>query len=297
MRIKEIAKVRRGASPRPIDDPKYFGGEVGWVRIADVSSSGKYLKETSQYVSPLGESYSVRVNKGDLIISIAGSVGKAIIVDMPACIHDGFVQIYDIKETDTEFLYYQLKFLEKSLYRFGQSGTQTNLNRDIVADIEFTWLTKPEQTRIAEILSTADEAIAHTEALIAKYQRIKTGLMQDLLTKGIDENGNIRCEATHQFKDSPLGRIPKEWECEKLISFCQKIQDGTHFSPKTDANGTFKYITSKNIRMGYLDLTNLEFVDEVSHNKIYKRCSVELGDVLLTKDGASTGNTGQTHLN
>jgi len=114
--------------------------------------------------------------------------------------------------------------------------------------------------------------------------------MQDLLTKGIDENGTIRSEATHEFKDSPLGRIPKEWECAKLILYCQKIQDGTHFSPKTDTNGKYKYVTSKNIRMGYLDLSNLEFINEEAHNKIYKRCSIEFGDVLLTKDGASTGN-------
>ncbi|MFM7787164.1 MAG: restriction endonuclease subunit S, partial [Microcystis panniformis] len=64
-----------------------------------------------------------------------------------------------------------------------------------------------EQTQIATILSTIDRAIEQTEALISKQQRIKTGLMQDLLTKGIDENGNIRSEETHNFKDSRLGRI------------------------------------------------------------------------------------------
>lgn len=73
-----------------------------------------------------------------------------------------------------------------------------------------------EQTQIANILSKVDEAISQTEQLIAKYTRIKTGLMQDLLTKGIDQYGNIRSEQTHQFKDSPLGRIPKEWENVKV---------------------------------------------------------------------------------
>ena len=71
----------------------------------------------------------------------------------------------------------------------------------------------PEQSKIAEVLSTVDRAIEQTEALIAKQQRIKTGLMQDLLTRGIDEHGNLRSEQTHEFKDSPLGRIPVEWEC------------------------------------------------------------------------------------
>lgn len=75
-----------------------------------------------------------------------------------------------------------------------------------------------EQTNIAKILSTLDQAIEQTEAIIAKQQLIKTGLMQDLLTKGIDENGNIRSEATHKFKDSPLGRIPVEWEVHEFGS-------------------------------------------------------------------------------
>ncbi|WP_017303264.1 restriction endonuclease subunit S [Spirulina subsalsa] len=80
-------------------------------------------------------------------------------------------------------------------------------------------LTPPfvEQQQIANILSTVDRAIAQTEALIAKQQRIKAGLMQDLLTKGIDENGNIRSEETHEFKDSAIGRIPVEWEVKQVV--------------------------------------------------------------------------------
>lgn len=69
----------------------------------------------------------------------------------------------------------------------------------------------PEQSKIAEVLSTVDQAISQTKAIIAKHQRINTGLMQGLLTRGIDKHGRIRSEHTHKFKDSPLGRIPVEW--------------------------------------------------------------------------------------
>ena len=74
----------------------------------------------------------------------------------------------------------------------------------------------PEQQKIAEILETIDNAIEKTDKIIEKYKRIKQGLMQDLITKGIDENGNIRNEKTHKFKDSPLVRIPEEWEVVRL---------------------------------------------------------------------------------
>ena len=65
-------------------------------------------------------------------------------------------------------------------------------------------------------MSTLDEAIEQTESLIAKQQRIKTGLMQDLLTRGIDEHGHLRFEETHQFKDSQLGRVPRRWRVQSL---------------------------------------------------------------------------------
>jgi type I restriction enzyme, S subunit len=68
-----------------------------------------------------------------------------------------------------------------------------------------------EQSKIAQVLWAVDRVIEQTEALIAKQQRIKTGLMQDLLTRGIAADGNLRSEQTHKFMDSALGRIPVEW--------------------------------------------------------------------------------------
>ena len=73
-----------------------------------------------------------------------------------------------------------------------------------------------EQERIAEILSTVDAAIEQTQALIDKYGRIKRGLMQDLLTRGIDENGNIRSKETHKFSVKNGIEVPDEWDVVHL---------------------------------------------------------------------------------
>jgi type I restriction enzyme S subunit len=288
--LGQIAKIRRGASPRPIGDPKFFGGEVGWIRISDVSAASKYLKSTTQYVSKLGERNSVRLDKGDLILSICATIGRPVILDIPACIHDGFVHLYDLNESDKEYLYYYLQFAEEQLKALGQSGTQVNLNTALVGKLRVYHPRLPEQTQIAAVLSQVDRAIEQTEALVAKQERIKAGLLQDLLTKGLDEAGNVRREETHEFKDSPLGRIPVEWDVKTWKECATRIQDGTHFSPRTDENGEYKYLTSKNIRFGYLDLNDCEYVSSKAHALIYKRCSVAFGDVLLTKDGANTGN-------
>ena len=199
----------------------------------------------------------------------------------------GILSVLDETKFDYKFLYYLLAYQHsKEIFDYVDKAHPSVIKkRYSIPEIDLT-----EQKKIAEILSKVDTAIEQTQSLIAKYQRIKTGLMQDLLTKGIDENGNIRSEETHEFKDSELGRTPKEWDCLELEKCCSKIQDGTHFSPKTDKNGKYKYLTSKNIRFGYLDLNNIEYLNEDAHTLIYKSCPVELGDVLLTKDGANTGN-------
>jgi type I restriction enzyme S subunit len=91
------------------------------------------------------------------------------------------------------------------------------------------------------------------------------------------------------YKQTKIGVLPVEWEVKKLKEITLRVQDGTHFSPQEIGNGSFKYITSKNIRPGYLKLDTVEYISLEEHQKIYSRCDTKLGDILLTKDGASTG--------
>lgn len=196
------------------------------------------------------------------------------------------------EKADTKFLYYlllsKIDFINSNLFTgSGLKHLQKNDLRKLKVKIPKE---KTEQEKIASILSEVDESISQTENLIAKYQRIKTGMMQDLLTKGIDGKGNIRSKATHKFVVKNGIEVPEEWRVEYLGDVCSKIQDGTHFSPKTSDDGEFMYLTSKNIRLGYLDLSNVEYINRKQHEDIYRRCTVKLGDVLLTKDGANTGN-------
>jgi type I restriction enzyme S subunit len=110
-------------------------------------------------------------------------------------------------------------------------SVRESLNFSRLITFDFPLPPLPEQRKIAQILETVDNAIEKTEKIIEKYKRIKQGLMQDLLTKGIDENGNIRSEKTHKFKDSPLGRIPEEWEVGYVSDFAE-INPITKINPK-----------------------------------------------------------------
>lgn len=294
-KISDFSKVRRGASPRPIDDPRYFGGDVGWVRIADVTASKKYLKRTTQYVSELGEKNSVRVDKGDLIMSICGTIGRPVIIDIPACIHDGFVQLYDIKDSDTEFLYYSLQFSEEALKAQGQSGTQTNLNTSIVSDLEIFHPSYEEQARIADVLSHIDQAIEQAEAVIAKQQRIKAGLMQDLLTKGVDADGNIRSEESHEFKDSPLGRIPTEWNWSPLKNYYACTSRNGLYKPQQNYGSGSPMIHMPQMFRG-LEVEDSDAVRVSVTPKELKRFGLEEGDILFARRSLTLEGAGQCSL-
>ncbi len=78
------------------------------------------------------------------------------------------------------------------------------------------------------VLDTVDEAIAKTEAVIAKLKQVRAGLLHDLLTRGLDEHGQLRDPIAHpdQFQDSPVGRIPRPWEARTLAGLCSYIGSG-----------------------------------------------------------------------
>jgi type I restriction enzyme S subunit len=141
----------------------------------------------------------------------------------------------------------------------------------------------PEQAKIAEILSTVDRAIEQTEKLIAKQQRIKGGLMQDLLTCGIDEHGNLRSEQTHKFKDSPLGRIPVEWAVTELQKTSQVI-DCLHRTPTFSDDG-YPMVRVTDIKPGELSLLKCIRVSETVFGEFTCNHVPQTGDIVMSRVG------------
>ena len=145
-----------------------------------------------------------------------------------------------------------------------------------------------EQAKIAEVLSTADRAIEQTEALIAKHQRIKTGLMQDLLTRGIDEHGDLRCDQTHKFKDSPLGRIPVEWELRSLGQ-CVRADAPICYGilmPGQGVDNGVPVIKVKDLVGGRIVQDNLLLTDR-RIDRQYRRSRLRSGDLVITIRGTT----------
>ena len=184
--IKRLSQVKRGASPRPIDNPDYFDddGEYAWVRIADVTASNMYLLETTQRLSDLGKSFSVPLQPNSLFLSIAGSVGKPIITKIKACIHDGFVYFPEYKN-NIKFLYYI--FCSGQPYLgLGKMGTQLNLNTDTVGAIKIALPPKEEQANIAEYLdqetAKIDRLCDTVNQTIVRLKEYRTALITQAVT-------------------------------------------------------------------------------------------------------------------
>lgn len=263
--------------------------------------NGNINKETCQFISndvANGVYKHFQLEEDDLIVSTSGTLGKKAFVkksDLPLLLNTSIIR-FKPKNTNNISLYFLNYLLEDysflyDLYSQSTGSAQVNVGPSHLKKLFIKIPTSiTEQQKIANILSKTDQAIANTEALIAKYTQIKTGLMQDLLTKGIDENGNIRSEQTHEFKDSPLGRIPKEWECLSIKDIAERLRSGV--TPKGGSDVYEKegilLIRSQNVYSYGFKLDDVAYINEEINNRMLGSQLKEF-DVLLNITGASIG--------
>ncbi len=208
--LRDLATINYGKSPKAIlsDD-----GDIPVVGTGGVERYGSAFLYDNE----------------SIILGRKGTIDKVGYVDGKFWTIDTAYFLSDFQDAIVKWLFY---FLQTVDFRIMNEATGVpSLSRELLYKIEIPTPKTEEQAQIASILSTLDYAIEQTETIIAKQQRIKTGLMQDLLTKGIDEHGIIRTEATHEFKSSPLGRIPVEWGNAKIGDvLTEKPKNG--YSPK-----------------------------------------------------------------
>jgi type I restriction enzyme S subunit len=287
--IKWESNVARGASPRPIDDPIYFDdeGEYAWVRIADVTSAGRFLESTTQRLSSLGSSLSVRLQPGSLFLSIAGSVGKPCVTTMKCCIHDGFVYFPSWK-SNIDFLYYI--FASGEPYKgLGKFGTQLNLNTDTVGGIQVALPPLPEQIQIAAFL---DRECGKLDALQAKQERLiellkekRQALISHAVTRGLDPTAKLKPSGIEW-----LGEVPDHWRVVALKHLVARpIIDGPHESPQKLDEG-IPFVSAESISKGFIDFDKIwGYISHEDHLKYSRRYKPRFGDIFLVKLGATTG--------
>lgn len=192
-----------------------------------------------------------------------------------------------INDISTECLFHILKYRQPDIMALRVGSGLPNIQRKALSSFElFFPLDIDEQGKIAQVLSMIDIAISKTKVIIEKYNSIKIGLMQDLLANGIDENGVIRSPETHEYKDSPLGKIPVEWNDTTVkLNFKLRARIGWQGLKASEfiEDGPF-VVTGTDFELGKINWDNCY---HVSYKRYEQDAGIQLhdGDLVITKDG------------
>jgi type I restriction enzyme, S subunit len=288
--------VSRGTAPR-------------YVERSDVRAIGQRCVTAAGFDPSFARHHSARTmvgvlaaETGDVLLNSTGTgtIGRSCVFDCQGTfIVDGHVTVLRPAGNlaDGRWLNALLRtpwgqaFLETQCY--SGSTSQVELSRTRLAAARAPVPPLPEQRQITAILETIDDAIRKTEQIIAKLKQVKQGLLHDLLTRGIDDNGELRDPERHpeQFKDSPLGRIPREWESPNLGELSTVVRGSTP-RPAKDP----RYFAGKDtpwITVGELSRDDWPFLTETTSmlTELGTRFSrwLEVGTLVLSNSGFGCG--------
>ena len=279
--LAEVAQIVMGQSP----DSKYYSEEE--VGLPFLQGCAEFQGRHPKHIIYCSHSKKIGC-AGSILLSVRAPVGRMNVANRDYVIGRGLAALKGTQATQ-EFLEHFLVFLEPRFKLASQGSTFEAINSSELKQWPILHpKDKTEQAKIAEVLSTMDRAIEQTEILIAKQQRIKTGLMQDLLTRGIDEHGNPRSQKTHKFKNSPLGQIPVEWTCDRLGLHLTTIEQG--WSPDCDGDpapvGYWGVLKTTAVTWdGYQDFENKLLPSGLEPRP---RLEVQPKDVLMTRGGPNS---------
>jgi len=164
------------------------------------------------------------------------------------------------------------------------------LNRNDVYRIRVLPPPPSEQRRIAEILDTIDATIQQTEVLIAKLKQVKAGLLHDLLTRGLDEQGQLRDPAARPdyFQVTSLGLVPESWNLWSVVELFE-MQLGKMLSKAAKTGQSpYPYLANRNVQWDHVDPSDLETMD-FTHDE-QEKFSLYPGDLLVC-EGGEVGRT------
>lgn len=255
------------------------------VRIQNLTGKSK---EFNYYSKSLNEKLRrALIDTGDFLFAWSASLGFYIWKGGKALLNQ---HIYKVivreKLIDKIFFYYAGQYyLEKYLAIHTVGTTMKHLRKSKLKEIVLPLPPLKEQQTIAEILSTIDKAIEKTQSAIEKTEKLKKGLMQKLLTGEIRIREDWTFYEEKEFKDTEIGRIPKEWDVVRLGDCCIGFQYG--LSVKLYDNGDIPIIKMDNIENGYISLKvgTLKYVKNLDSNTL-KKYILNYGDILINRTNA-----------
>ncbi len=177
-KLGELSQIVRGASPRPIKDPKWFNKEsdIGWLRISDVTDQNGKIYHLEQKLSIEGQEKTRVLLTTHLLLSIAASIGKPVMNFVKTGVHDGFL-IFLNPKFNIFFMYYWLDYFKEKWSKYGQPGSQVNLNSEIVKSQTLNMPSKHEQEKVGLFFSRNEKLIELQQEKIMYLKRRKQALI------------------------------------------------------------------------------------------------------------------------
>lgn len=286
--MSEISNLPDGWEIKPLKDILTI--QYGKDQKEVESENGKYPILGSGGV--IGYTNHFLYDKPSVLIGRKGTINNPQYMETPFWTVDTLFYSHIKNKNIPKWVYYIFKSINWASYNEASgvpSLSTTNINR-----IEVLRPTVKEQEKIAKILSTLDKAIESTNLLIEKEKKIKIALMQELLTNGIDEKGQIRTNVTHTYKPSKLGFIPDDWGLLSLAKVISKVID---FRGKTPlkigldwGNGLIPSLSANNVQMGKIDFSKeTHFGSEELYSVWMNKGATQKDDILFTME-APLGN-------
>lgn len=285
--ITQLGAVVGGGTPSR-EVPSFWRGSIPWVTPGEVSGeASKLLHDTQDHISPSGLAGSGAnlLPAGSLLVTTRATLGARVINAVPMATNQGFKSIVFKKPEEASYYYHLFEKVKPELVRRASGTTFLEISGAEFCSIKMPKPSPDEKLKIAEVLDTLDAAIHQTEAIVEKLKQVKQGLLHDLLTRGVDANGELRpCYevAPELYQESPLGWIPRDWDAKPLgDSIC--LVSGQHIA--TDlCNSVGKgepYFT------GPSDFSGATTV--VTSYTTHPQVMCDIGDLLITVKGSGCG--------
>jgi len=190
VKLNEKSSIQRGRfSPRPRNDPQFYNGNYPFVQTNDVVNSKGKITTYSQTLNEKGLKVSKLFPQGTILMTIAANIGFTGILTRDMTCPDSLVGIQCKKGLFNEFLNFYFIFNQKRIDYLAEEAAQKNINLSTLNSFHIPLPPLKEQEKIADILTTWDEAISKQTELIKEKELLKKALMQKLLSSEVRFSG------------------------------------------------------------------------------------------------------------
>lgn len=265
-RLGELCNIVSGGTPSRTKTEFWNNGTIPWVKIGDIKE--KYINETDEFITKEGldGSSTKMLPAGTILYTIFATLGEVGILEIAACTNQAIagIMINDIKQLNTDYLYYYLKSKKTYVNRVGRGVAQNNINMSMLKALE---VPVPELSKQLEIVKVIDKAY---EVIEDRKQELKC--LDNL----------IRARFVEMFGDMFLNTMGwQEESLESLADIVSGITKGRKIKEKKLIE--VPYMAVSNVKNGYIDWTTVKTIEATEQEINQYRLLPD--DVLMTEGG------------